>query len=299
MRFEELHLSGLPCLAFDAGDVRVAATTSVGPRILGLLVDGGRNLLAELPGMTLDCPGSGPFHLYGGHRLWAAPEDPATTYRPDDDPLTVTELPDGVELTGPTDTLTGLRRTMAIRVTGAGRLAIDHIIRNDGASTTTLAPWAITQLPVGGRAWLPLADRPIDPGAFLAERNVVLWPYTRLDDPRFSLRERVIEVRTDGSRDRTPGKVKAGTGLRRGFVAYHRDGYLFLKRARHQEDARYVDLDASAQVFANGDFTETETLGPLVDLGPGQATTHREDWEVRLMSERDAEDALGAGALDG
>ena len=46
--------------------------------------------------MTLSCPGSEPFHLRGGHRLWAAPEDPRVTYRPDDDPVEVDELPDGV-----------------------------------------------------------------------------------------------------------------------------------------------------------------------------------------------------------
>ena len=35
-------------------------TTSVGPRVLGLLTEDGRNHFAELPDMTLDCPGSDP-----------------------------------------------------------------------------------------------------------------------------------------------------------------------------------------------------------------------------------------------
>ena len=60
-----------------------------------------RNALADLPDATLDCPGSGPFRLLGGHRLWAAPEDPRVTYRPDDHPVEVEELADGVRLTTP------------------------------------------------------------------------------------------------------------------------------------------------------------------------------------------------------
>jgi hypothetical protein len=38
------------------------------------------------------------------------------------------------------------------------------------------------------------------------------------------------------------------------------------------------------QVFSRHDFCELETLGPLVTLGTGDATTHRETWTLREVS---------------
>ena len=48
-------------------------------------------------------------------------------------------------------------------------------------------------------------------------------------------------------------------------------------------------MGASAQVYANPTNTELETLGPLADLAPGEGTDHREDWEVHLVGESEAE----------
>jgi hypothetical protein len=68
--------AGHACVRLENDALSLWATTSIGPRILGLALRGGENLFAEIPGVTLDCPGAGEYHFYGGHRLWAAPEDP-------------------------------------------------------------------------------------------------------------------------------------------------------------------------------------------------------------------------------
>ena len=93
---------------------------------------------------------------------------------------------------------------------------------------------------------------PFDTGGFQAQRNIVLWPYTRLDDPRLVL--------ADGDprgADRPPGAPRASThpsrsarACRRGWVAHWRDGLLLVKRAAHDEDGVYADMGASAQVYA-------------------------------------------------
>ena len=98
MSITTTQFAGHEAISIRAGRVRLVATTSVGPRVLGLLTEDGRNHFADLPEMTLPCPGSGPIHLRGGSRLWAAPEDPRFTYRPDDDPVGVEEIVDGVKL---------------------------------------------------------------------------------------------------------------------------------------------------------------------------------------------------------
>jgi hypothetical protein len=299
MSMERVRLGGHDAVRLDAGGLAVVVTVSVGPRILGLMVPDGRNVLVESPGATLPCPGSGDFQLLGGHRLWAAPEVPRVTYRPDDDPVEVEELNDGTRFATAPDPVAGTRRDMTVRILGPSRLAIEHRVTNTADRPQRLAPWAITMLPPGGRAWLPLLRKPFDEGGFQAQRNIVLWPYARLGDPRLVLGDALIEVRTH-----TPelaaagGKVKVGTSGRRGWLAHWRDGLLFVKRASHDDSAAYADLGASAQVYASRSVTEFETLGPLADLAPGGSAVHHEEWEVSHVPEDEAVSLVTGDALD-
>jgi hypothetical protein len=290
--------AGHAVVGVDAGRVRLYATVARGPRIIGLVLPDGRDLMAHLPDATLPCPGSADFHLLGGHRLWAAPEVPALTYRPDDEPVSVSRVDGGVRLAAPVDPVAGTQRAMTIRPDGDGRARVGHAIANASDRPLALAPWAITLVPHGGRAWLPLSARPLDDG-FQAERNIVLWPYTSLDDPRLVLSERLIEVRTDTPAGRAhEARLKVGTSLRRGWVAWWGDGALLVKRARHDEDARHADLGATGQVYANAFSMELETQGPLVELAPGATVEHEERWEVHDVDERTAAEMVRSGALD-
>jgi hypothetical protein len=299
MAFTETHFASYQAVQMDAGKVQVIAVTSVGPRILGLMTPDGKNALVELPEATLPCPGSGLFRLRGGHRFWAAPEDPRVTYRPDDEAVGIEELPDGVVLTAPEDPLAGTQRTMTIEVTGPERISIEHKLTNISAEPQRLAPWAITMLPPGGRAWMPSIEGPFDPGGYQAQRNIVFWSYSRCDDPRLGLDDCIIQIRTDKIdkvANKTPFKV--GTSLRRGWLAYWREGVLLVKRATHHEGQPYADMGASGQVYSHADFAELETLGHLVDLDPGDSTSHTEEWEIHLVDEAEAERMVAAGELD-
>jgi hypothetical protein len=283
-------------IQIDAGSVRLMVTTSVGPRVLGLLSDDGRNHLAELPDMTLDCPGSDPIHLRGGHRLWAAPEDPRVTYRPDDEPVGVEEIIDGVTLSTRPDPVAGTSREIDIRVTGPERLSFDYRVINRTERTQRLAAWAITMMAAGGRAWLPTLTEPFDPGGFQGQRNIVLWPYSGYTDPRFVLSDHAIELHA--STDPALGPFKVGTSLRRGWVAHWANDLLLVKRAHHDEDREYADMGASGQLYTRQEFTELETLGPLTDLAPGAAAEHHEDWEIYLVDEARAEALVSSDDLD-
>ncbi|MFV2064615.1 MAG: hypothetical protein ACC726_14065, partial [Chloroflexota bacterium] len=291
--------NGHDCLRLSAGAVDVVVSTSVGPRVLGLITEDGSNAFAELPDMTLPCPGSTPIHLYGGHRHWAAPEDPRLTYRPDDDPVAVEELADGVRLSTEADAVSGTSRDTIIRVTGPQRLAVEHRVINRSQRPQRLAAWAITMLRPGGRAWLPLLTEPFDEGGFQGQRNIVLWSYARQDDPRLVIGDGAIEVRArEAAGLSADDRFKVGTSLRRGWAAHWNDGVLFVKRAGHDESREYVDMGASGQIFSHVDFTELETLGPLTDLAPGEAVTHTERWEVHLVGEGEAERLVMSGELD-
>lgn len=175
---------------------------------------------------------------------------------------------------------------------------LSHRVENTADRATTLAPGAIMMMPSGGRAWLPLLSRAHDAGGFQANRNIVAWPYTRLDDPRLLITDSTLEVRTDSVDRIIDSPIKVGTAIRRGWLAHWRDRVLFVKRTRHDEEARYADLSASAQICWNGAWGELETLGPLETLAPGAVAEHVEEWEVHLVGEAEAERLVTSGELD-
>src|SRR3954447_13488789 len=96
--------NGLACLWLDNGKVRLAVTTDRGPRLVfwGWSKEGSGNIFVEVPDITDETPG-GTYHFLGGHRLWYAPEIHDRTYWPDNDPLEVTPIENGVTLMAPPD----------------------------------------------------------------------------------------------------------------------------------------------------------------------------------------------------
>jgi hypothetical protein len=299
MSITTAQFAGHEAIRIESGRVELMVTTSVGPRVLGLLTEDGQNHLVELPEATLDCPGSGPFHLYGGSRLWAAPEDARTTYRPDDEPVGVEEIDDGVRLTTRPDPVAGTSRVIEVRISGPEHFSFDFRVVNRSERPQRLAAWSITMLKPLGRAFLPVLTEPFDEGGFQAQRNIVLWPYSRNDDPRYVIHDHALEVRAAVLAD-TPVErpFKVGTSLRRGWVAHYRDGLLLVKYAAHDESREYADMGASGQLYSRTEFTELETLGPLTVLAPGDAAEHHEDWVVHLVDEGEAERLVASGELD-
>jgi hypothetical protein len=71
---------------------------------------------------------------------------------------------------------------------------------------------------------------------------------------------------------------KAGVIAPDGWVAYARNGHLFVKRFHYRRDAAYADLGCPVEVFTNADMLEIETLGPLTDLQPNAEIEHVEHW---------------------
>jgi hypothetical protein len=138
-----------------------------------------------------------------------------------------------------------------------------------------IAPWAITQLRLGGTAVLPTSG-PIDAEGLLPNRLVALWPYSRWDDPRFRPGQTTIEI---DARPLSP-PFKLGTMNRAGWLAYRTGGLTFTKRWQPQPERPHVDFGCNAEVYASDRHIELETLGPLTRLEPGQQVTHVEEWEI-------------------
>src|SRR5580700_1064251 len=143
------------CLRASNDRFEAIVTTDVGPRILRYGEIGGANALGEFPdkGATTEY---GDWRIYGGHRLWAAPEAMPFSYAPDNVPVDYRiEGKYSVRLIAPTDAA-GLQKEMAvaIEIEGSG-LEVRHRITNLSGGPLEIAPWALTVFS-GGTAILPL-----------------------------------------------------------------------------------------------------------------------------------------------
>lgn len=269
MSVERVAFEGHEAVRLVAHGQTLTLTTDVGPRILGF-AGSGANLLAVLPEDAIAQPDRPPFRFVGGHRLWAAPEIPATTYEPDDAPCAVEDLADGVRIVAPPGPVTGLARSIAVRPVADGWRVV-HTIRNAGVASVEVAPWAITQLRLGGTAFLPLPTVGDPPRA---DRALVLWPYTELADARFRFADGGIHVAATAG---PATKVGAAPGA--GWLAYRIDGEE-LRIAAEVPRGAVPDRGAATQVYACDRFLELETLGALVALAPGETAEHVETWTL-------------------
>jgi hypothetical protein len=267
--------------ALTNGVVELIVLGDVGPRIVNYGVRGGDNQLYVFAGQAGQVGGA-EFRLYGGHRLWVWPEV-QSTYYPDNVAVEVTELSDGLCFVAPIEAMSpgiGLRKKMEVRIPdGDTHVIVSHTVSNCGGQTVRVAPWTPTVMRPGGRAILPFPSRAaMDKDHFQSVGPLTLWSFTDFSDPRWKLGRDFLQLE---QRQTTAGQfAEQMTGLFNPaeWGAYYRSGTLFVKRASLVAGATYPDYGCNFEVFTNPEFLELETMGPVVDLVPGQSTTHDEHW---------------------
>jgi len=263
------------------GVVELVITADVGPRIIFYGFRKGENLLHEVA-QDAGKTGGSEFRLYGGHRLWVSPEV-ERTYYPDNTPVAVAQRGLATGFTAQREELppgTNLTKELEVELAAAGtEVRITQRIRNDDARPTTLAPWSPTMMGAGGRVILPLPPRiAMDQEHLLPVGVFGIWSFTDFADPRWGFGTAYLQLRqlTD-----PPGRFPEQMGgiyNPAGWGAYFRRGCLFVKRAAVIGGAQYPDFGCNFEVFTNPDFIELETLGPLVELRPGEVVEHEEHW---------------------
>ena len=250
-------------------------TTSL--RITGLFPLGKSNLMADLSSfMSVPTP-YGDYHFHGGHRLWHSPEAMPRSYIPDDGEISITDLPDGVTLEGKTEPGTGIRKRIEIRLAAdKPSVTLTHTLINDGLWPVELSPWAITQLRLGGTAILPMPTGNSDSAGLLHNRQISLWPYTRINDPRLKLDDKFVLFKADASLP----PFKMGYFNSAGWLAYWLDGVLFRKTFDLLAGLPYPDNNCNAEMYCGDQFVELESLAPLTNLLPGASVSHVETWDI-------------------
>lgn len=255
--------------------VEVYVTTDVGPRIIRYGFVGGDNEFYEAQEF-LGKTGGTEWVNYGGHRLWHAPEMRPRTYAPDNDPVSVEKLSNGVTVTQATEATTGIQKEMEITLAeDSSRVVVLHRLRNNNQWAVEFAPWALSVMAAGGVGIIPQPVKGSHEEYLLPVSNLVLWAYTNMADPRWTWGNQYILLRQD-SNATTPQKV--GAYVQQGWAAYARSNHLFVKLAYPNEQATYPDRGASIEMFTNKVMLEVETLGPTEKVASGAWVEHIEQW---------------------
>ncbi|MDD5676489.1 MAG: hypothetical protein PHW60_00680 [Kiritimatiellae bacterium] len=267
------------------GQVELIVTQDVGPRIVRFGFVGGQNVFGELP-EQMGGTGEKEWMIRGGHRLWVAPEEKPKSYELDNAPVEIRKIPafapgatagrpGGIRAVQSPGSLTHVQKTMDITLARhRNEVTVVHRLTNKGRAAITLAPWALTVMAKRGVAIIPLPKKVPHADCFTPAQTWSLWSYTDLSDPRWTIGPRYILFRQDPKR--APNKI--GLAHREGWVAYWRQGLLFIKSFSYRKGAHYPDGGVNFETYSNQRILELESLGPLVTLRPGQTATHTETW---------------------
>jgi len=278
------------CCRLANGTVELIVTADVGPRIIRFGFEGGANEFKEFDEM-LGKTGGDEWLIYGGHRLWHAPEEKPRTYFPDNVPVEVEEADGVVRFRPPVETrygpnhlepdlraTTGIAKEIDIRLDpDSARVEVTHRLTNTNLWEVQLAPWALSAMAQGGRAVIPLPPRGSHEDNLLPANSMTMWAYTDMADPRWSWGRKYVMLDQDAAAT-VPQKV--GFMVPDGWAAYANGGRLFVKRFPFDARASYPDMGCNVEAFTNADFLELETLGALVGVPPGGSVEHVEHWSL-------------------
>jgi hypothetical protein len=265
------------CCRISNGKIELIITLDVGPRVIRCGFVGGPNLFKEYAAQ-LGKRGGRQWRIYGGHRLWHAPEAEPRTYFPDNFPVAMEKRGGCARFIQPAETTTGIQKEIEITLAGRNRVELLHRLRNTGPWPVEFAPWALSVMAPGGTAIIPLPQRGTHPKDLLPGNLLTIWLYTDMSDRRWTWGRQYILLRQDSSERATPQKL--GALVPDGWAAYALNGQLFVKKFPCVTGANYADFGCNFETFTNHEMLELESLGPFAKIEPGQAVEHTESWRL-------------------
>ena len=291
------------CHRLSNGTLELIVTGDVGARIISFGAVGGVNLFKTFEDQ-LGRVGDAEWNIYGGHRLWAAPEVMPRTYYPDNASVSVQVEGEAVTFLSPIETTTHLQKAITVKfiADAPNQVEVIHTITNHNLWAVELAPWSLTVMAEGGVGIMPLPKHRSHDKVLLPTHTLALWSYTDLSDPRWTWGSEYILLR-QSRMAHTPQKI--GAHLPNAWLAYALEGYLFVKHA-HYTNGTYPDMNCNVEMFTDPTMLELETLAPLTSLQPQAHVTHVERWAllehaVQPHDERDVKSQIApaiANALD-
>lgn len=274
--FETVNYQGWRSTRLHNGSVELIVPQEIGIRVMRFGFIGQPNQFLEVP-EELGTRGGDAWRIYGGHRLWHAPETFERTYSRDNFPVEHAQHGETLIVTQPVDHA-GIQKQVEIMLDAeAARATVLHRLTNKGVWPVTLSVWALSVMANGGVTIVPLPPRGSHETELLPNTRLTLWPYTDMSDPRWTWGREYVLLRHDAH---AKAPQKFGLGNAHGWAAHWNNGTLFACRAAYQTEADYPDYGCSYEFFTNYQIMEVETLSPLTTLEPGQSATHTETWHL-------------------
>lgn len=271
------------CLELSNDKISLLVTVDVGPRIIrASLKDSETNMMKNdvnrdttEEGEAFDkyyYPGA-KWNIYGGHRLWMSPESLPETYYPDNDPVKYEITETGAIFKPNPQVQNGVQYVIEVSLCESD-VTINHYITNISDKTLHFSPWALTVLNKGGLEIIPQNTRNT---GLLANRKVIMWPYSNMADERLYFGEKYITLRQD---DNVLRAFKMGLDNENGWAMYVLDDTVFVKSYPHFLDKEYEDFGVSFETYTNEHILEMETLGAKASPAPGETVLHTEKWSL-------------------
>ncbi|MEP6947639.1 MAG: hypothetical protein ABI863_00130 [Ginsengibacter sp.] len=292
---EKINYGGWPnCIRLYNDEIELIVTTDVGTRIIRFGFINKQNffyLSAEDSGAT----GGKDWRIYGGHRLWLAPEGMPFSYYPDNEPVGYTYNDGTLKLTQAIESTSGIVKEIEITLSvHKNEVTVLHRLINQGILDIELSPWALSVMAPGGRAIIPQEPHGEGNDYLLPARSLALWQYTKMNDPRWIWGEKYIQAKQDPTKSK---EQKIGMMNKQGWNAYALNGEVFINQFAFDPVAVYPDFGCNNEVYINGNFLEIETLGPLTKIASGGIVEHTEYWSLFKAEAGESEESIDKNIL--
>jgi hypothetical protein len=292
---QKINFGGWPnCIRLSNKEIELIVTTDIGPRIIRLGFINKQNFF-YLSGEDSGKTGGNDWRIYGGHRLWLAPEAMPLSYYPDNNPVRYSYNGHTLRLTQLKETTTGIVKEMEITLSPDNTdITVVHRLINQSTASIELSIWALSAFAARGHAIIP--QEPFGEGNdyLLPARPLALWQYTKMNDQRWVWGENYIQAKQDPA---FISEQKIGVLNKQGWAAYYLNREILIKEFTFDPNAIYPDFECNNEIYINGNFLEIETLGPLTNLPPDGTIEHTEHWFLTEVYVDKSEESISANVL--
>lgn len=271
------------CARITNDKVEVYVTLDLGPRIIRYAICGKENMMFENTDLDIDCAGpdfdefyykDARWRIYGGHRMWLSPEGRPRSYYPDNEPVAYEIIENGI-ITRPNKQIGNqVRYEITVTMAEDGEVNVKHIVYNENAFDIDCAIWALSVTDKNGLLAIPQTQRDT---VLLPNRVMTLWSYSKMNDSRVYWGEKFITLQQDPN---ATCPFKLGINNEDAYALLYNHDCLMVKKFDYDPYAVYPDGASSFEGYTNKNFLESESLGPLVTLVPGESCEHNEYWTL-------------------
>ncbi len=272
-------------LSLSNGVIEALITIDVGPRIIRFgFIDGqnimcdNRNVMAPKDDKEFcDFFGEGKkWEILGGHRIWTSPEGYPNSYYPDLDAVKYEITDNGAIFTPNPEKENGLQKQLEVKMDpDDANMYVTMRVTNIANAPQKFAIWGLTVSATDGTLIMPMNNN--DTG-LLHNRNISVWPYTNLADPRVYFGKNYVTLHQDKN---IAQSFKLGFGLNNAEAYYCLGEDIFRKSydTNHKTEV-YPDNNCSFETFTNDGFIEVESLSPLKSVAPNETVELTEHWSM-------------------